>query len=438
MRVQSSGGNVIPLTSPDRQRDETSHRWPQFLGDGRRLLYYSQNVRSTRSAGEGYLTSVDRPQQRIRLIESPTNALYAPPMGDHPGSLLWLRESTLIAQPFDPASGRFLGDGVPVTAAERMAASVALQLAQFSVSTQGALAFQVGDDHSQPTWFSREGKRLGTVGEAGRYASVRIALDGRHVGASITDPNGRYDVWRMDFNGGAPNRLTFDGNGYIPVWSPDGRNLAYSTLGKTFQAQANGTSRGTELIHSPNAVYTTDWSRDGRYWLYSEYSAETLWDLWILPTGGDGKPQPYLKTSYNELEGQFSPDGKWIAYTSDESGRNEIYIRAFPDSGAKFPVSRGGGRLARWRHDGTELFYRALDGELMAASVRAAAQGPEFGAPVPLMSTMEPAGVFAYPYDVSPDGQRILALTPVVAQAGSPLTVIVNWQALLNQGQPKK
>jgi Tol biopolymer transport system component len=238
----------------------------------------------------------------------------------------------------------------------------------------------------------------------------------------------------MDFTGSAPNRLTFDGNGYIPVWSPDGRDLVYSTLGKTFQAQANGSSRGKELIRSPNAVYATDWSLDGRYWLYSEYSADTRWDLWILPTGSDSKPQPYLKTPYNELEGQFSPDGKWVAYTSDESGRNEIYVRGFPDSGAKFPVSHGGGRLARWRQDTKELFYRALDGRLMAAPVRTTIQGLEFGAAIPLISTMEPAGVFAYPYDISPDGQRILALAPVVGEAGGePLTVIVNWQAGLKK-----
>jgi Tol biopolymer transport system component len=250
----------------------------------------------------------------------------------------------------------------------------------------------------------------------------------------MTDQNGRYDVCKVDFNGGAPSRLTFGGNGYHPVWSPDGRDLAYSSLGKAFQAQANRTSRGKELIHSPDAVYVTDWSRDGRYWLCSEYSPDTQWDLWILPTSGDSKPQPYLKTLYNELEGQFSPDGKWIAYTSDESGRDEIYVRAFPDDGAKFPVSRGGGRLARWRQDGKELFYRALDGRLMAAPVRATAQGLEFSASVRLMSTMEPSGVMVYPYDISSDGQRILALAPAVAEAsGSPLTVIVSWQAGLKK-----
>jgi hypothetical protein len=153
-----------------------------------------------------------------------------------------------------------------------------------------------------------------------------------------------------------------------------------------------------------------------------------------MPTSGDPKPQVYLKTPYNEMEGQFSPDGKWIAYTSDESGRNEIYVRGFPDNGVKIPVSNGGGGLARWRRDGKELFYRALDGRLMAALVRSTDKALEFGAPAALFSTTEPAGVFAYPYDVSPDGQRILALAPAAVEAGaSPLTVIVNWQATLKK-----
>jgi predicted Ser/Thr protein kinase/dipeptidyl aminopeptidase/acylaminoacyl peptidase len=431
MSVPSFGGKAIPLTTPDRQRDESSHRWPQSL-TGHRFLYFAQNVSSTLRSGEEFIASFDRPQQKIRLIESPSHALYAPPTGRYPGYLLWRRESALMAQPFDPASGRFSGEAVPVRGAERIGVAAALQLAEFSLSSRGTLAFLGGDDLARLTWFDREGHALGNVGQTERYVAVRIAPDGKRVGASLTDPNGRYDVWRIDFRGGAPSRLTFDGNGYDPVWSPDGRSIAYSSLGSAFHAEANGTSRG-KGITSSGPVYVNDWSPDGRYWLCSESSAQTQFDLMIIPTGGDGKSQPYLKTPYNELEGQFSPDGKWIAYTSDESGRNEVYVRSFPENNAKFPVSNGGGRLARWRQDGKELFYRALDGRLMAASVRAASQGLEFSTPVALISTMEPAGVFVYPYDISPDGQRILALTPASTEAGSPLTVIVNWQAVLKK-----
>ena len=185
---------------------------------------------------------------------------------------------------------------------------------------------------------------------------------------------------------------------------------------------------------SKQPAYGNDWSLDGRYLLYSEAAPDTQWDLWILPAARDSKPQPFLKTAYNELEGQFSPDGKWVAYTSDESGRNEIYVRGFPDSSVKIPVSNGGGGLPRWRRDGKELFYRALDGKLMAVPVRSSAQALEFGAPAAVLSTMEPTGVFVYPYDVSPDGQRILALSPAASEAGGlALTVIVNWQEALKK-----
>jgi hypothetical protein len=198
--------------------------------------------------------------------------------------------------------------------------------------------------------------------------------------------------------------------------------------------EANGTGQSKQAYKTERPSYSADWSTDGRYWLIADSSQETGFDLWFVPATGDAKPQPYVKTPYNELDGQFSPDGKWIAYTSDESGRNEIYVRSFPENSAKFPVSNRGGNLPRWRRDGKELFYRASDGHLTVVSVRATGQGLEFGPPLALINTIEPAGVSTYPYDISPDGQRILALVPAAAEAGaSPLTVIVNWQAALKK-----
>jgi dipeptidyl aminopeptidase/acylaminoacyl peptidase len=152
--------------------------------------------------------------------------------------------------------------------------------------------------------------------------------------------------------------------------------------------------------------------------------------LWLLPTSGDRKPVPFLKTQFNVYQGQVSPDSKWIAYTSNESGRNEIYVQSFPTGGGRWLVSSSGGSLARWRRDGKELFYRAPDGRLMVAPVRQTAQGLEFGTPVPLFRISEPQGIFSYPYDLSPDGQKILALVPgQVAGDAASLNVIVNWDA---------
>jgi len=277
---------------------------------------------------------------------------------------------------------------------------------------------------------------LGTVGQPDRYLSIRISPDGQGVAASRAGAGGGMgDVWRIDFTRGAPNRLTFDGNGYRTVWSPDSRRIFYSSNGGMFETEANGTGQGHVAIQPQHPAFSSDWSPDGRYLMYSEASPETQGDLWIVPTAGDRKPVPYLKTPFNEIDGQFSPDGNWVAYTSDESGgRNEVYVRAFPAGAAKFPVSNNGGGLPHWRQDGKELFYRALDGRLMAASVRPVAQGLEFGTPAALFAIAPPTGIFAYPYDVSPDGQRILALAPAAGEAGaSLLTVLINWQAGLKK-----
>ena len=433
-RVAASGGGAgVSLTSLDSARGEASHRWPQFLPGGQRFIYYIQSG-DPRIEGT-YVGSLDRPQEKTQLTQNPYNALYAPPRGPYPGYLLFLRENTLIAQPFDPARGQLSGEAVPVPGAEAVATASGINLAHVSVSNQGALVFGRGSDRYQLTWFNREGRVLSTVGQPDRYLSLRISPDGKGVAASIADSAGREDVWRFELTRGAPNRLTFDGFGYVIAWSPDGRHISYASAGSMFESEASGTGQGRAAIQTQHPAFINDWSPDGRYLMYAESSPETQEDLWIMPTTGDRKPVAYLKTPFNEVDGQFSPDGKWVAYTSDESGgRNEVYVRAFPAGAAKFPVSNSGGGLPRWRQDGKELFYRAADGRLMAASVRPVAQGLEFGAPIALIPTVAPAGVFAYPYDISPDGQRILALAPAAGEAGaSLLTVLINWQAGLKK-----
>jgi Tol biopolymer transport system component len=431
-RVAASGGAAaVSLTNLDSARGEASHRWPQVLPGGKRFIYYIQGASRV---GGTYLGSLDRPDAKTQLTQNPNNALYAPPRGQYPGYLLFLREKTLIAQLFDPVRGQLSGEAVPVPGVEAISTAGAINLADFSVSNQGALVFGRGSDRYQLTWFNREGKVLSTVGQPDRYLSIRISPDGKAVAASRVDAAGHSDVWRIEFTRSAPNRLTFDGNGYLTAWSPDGRHIFYGSLGGMFESEANGTGQGRAAIQT-RPGFVNDWSPDGRYLLYEEASPETQGDLWIVPTTGDRKPVPYLKTPFNEIDGQFSPDGKWVAYTSDESGgRNEVYVRAFPAGADKFPVSNSGGGIPRWRQDGKELFYRALDGRLMAASVRPVAQGLEFGTPAALFAIAPPTGIFAYPYDVSPDGQRILALAPAAGEAGaSLLTVLINWQAGLKK-----
>jgi Periplasmic component of the Tol biopolymer transport system len=192
---------------------------------------------------------------------------------------------------------------------------------------------------------------------------------------------------------------------------------------------ANGTEQEETALQSQYTVYMNDWSSDGRYLVYTQQNPEGRFELWLLSLTGERKPQPFIKTAFNDSQGEVSPGNNWIAYTSDESGGlNEVYVTSFPIAGTRWRVSSSGGSFPRWSRDGKELFYRALDGTLMVASVRTASQGLEFGTPAALFRIPEPVGMFAYPYDVSPDGKRILALMPSkVSGDSSSLTVLVNW-----------
>jgi Tol biopolymer transport system component len=435
-RVSDAGGGVpMPLTTLDSSRGESSHRWPQVLPDGKRFIYYVQSS-DTRVAG-AYVASMDRPQEKTLLVENLYGALYAPPSGKHPGYLLFLRENTLIARPFDPVRGSFSGQAVPVPGGEAVFSNPVTNRADFSVSNQGTLVVAHGNDRYQLTWFNREGKTLATVDQPDRYGSIRISPNGESAAVSRSDGIGRLDLWRIDFGAGAgpPNRLTFDGNGYRAAWAPDGGRVFYGSLGKMFERETSGgAGQGQAAIPTRNPAYSMDWSPDGRYWLYLETSPETQADLWYAPTSGDRKPVAYLNTPFSEIDGQFSPvDGKWVAYSSDESGRFEIYVQMFPKGGAKTRVSNGGGTLPRWRQDMKELFYRATDGRLMVVSVLPGEQRLQFTSPKPLFAIAPPAGIFAYPYDVLHDGQRILALVPAGEAGPSSLTVLVNWQAGLKK-----
>jgi len=217
------------------------------------------------------------------------------------------------------------------------------------------------------------------------------------------------------------------------AWSPDSQRIGYHILlgRKLLERTTSGGGQEETVLESQRNVYLNDWSPDGRYLVYTQLNPEGRNELWLLPLNGDGKPVLFLKTPFNELQGEVSPDSRWIAYTSDESGGfNEVYATSFPAGGPRWRVSNGGGSFPRWSRDGKELFYRALDGTLMVASVRNVPQSLEFGTPSALFRVSEPQGIVCYPYDVAADGQRILTLVPSKAGGDSPsLTVLVKWEA---------
>jgi len=432
-KIAASGGPPTHLTTVDSARGEFTHRWPLFLPDGNRLIYLSR--------GEGadvtssiYLTSLERPQERALLVKDTSAApAYSPARGKHPEYLYWLRQPALLAQPFDSKNARLLGDSVPVPGAEVVAMTPAIGHSSVSVSNEGTILFGTGSGRYQLTWLSREGKALGTLAQPDRYGSLRISPDGTRLAAGLADSSSLSDLWLLELSRAIPSRLTFTGMFGTGAWSPDGQLVGYHLLGgrRLMLKNANGTGQEETALQSQYTVYLNDWSPDGRYLVYTQQSVEGRFELWLLPLTGERKPQPFLRTAFNDSQGQVSPDSKWIAYTSDESGGfNEVYATSFPTGGTRWRVSGSGGSFPRWSRDGKELFYRALDGTLMVASVRSGSHGLEFGTPAALFRLPEPVGAFAYPYDLAPDGKKILALVPSKAGVDSPsLTVLVNWDA---------
>ncbi|MFN2480058.1 MAG: protein kinase, partial [Pyrinomonadaceae bacterium] len=366
-RVSASGGEPTPVMPLDQSRLESSHRWPQFLPDGRHFLYF---VRSGQIESRGvYVGSLDSKETK-RLIPTALNATYAPP-----GLLLFMREETLMAQKFDAEKLELAGEPFPV--AEHVAYNIGLGRGAFSVSENGVLAFRSGSgDRDRLLWFDRGGKQIGTLGAPGIYFTLWLSPDERQAAVESTDPRmGTPDIWLFDLARGIPSRFTTDPAGDTsPLWSPDGSRVVFSSsregVRHLYQKIASGGGQEELLFKSSEEKVPDDWSSDGQLILYQTLNPKTKWDLWVLPMSGDRQPAPFLRTEFNEVQAQFSRDGKWVAYTSDVSGAPEVYVQTFPASGGRWRVSTGGGSQPRWRRDGRELFYIAPDRKLMAVSIK--------------------------------------------------------------------
>jgi eukaryotic-like serine/threonine-protein kinase len=434
-RVSASGGTLSPLTTLDPSRGEALHLWPQALPRGRFLFW----VQSDKPENTGvYTASLARPDERVHLLTTDAKALYA--SGDDGRDyLVWQRAGTLVAQQFDAEALQLTGE---VRLLADRVATIGGGLMNAAVSGKLLLYGESGPV-SQFTWFDRAGKRLGVVGEPGDYGTNRLSPDGRRLVASRPKPGGR-DFWLLETDRGVANRFTSTpGPKSYPVWSPDGRTIAFGS-GAPHNLFRKAVSRGGDeqrVIQSSNFQYPSDWSRDGRYLLYMEIAAGTGTDLWILPVSPDGKvasdakPRPYLRTQFNERSGRFSPETEpgWVAYASDESGRSEIYVDAFPEARNKVRISTGGGQFPEWSSDGRELFYLSSGLELMQVSLKRRPDSIEPSSPRELFALPIPNDAVS-PYEISPDSQRFLVRATPEKQAGQPLTLIVNWPALMKKG----
>jgi Tol biopolymer transport system component len=432
-RVAASGGTPEPLTTRDVGRGESAHRWPQVLPGGRSLFYVSGKPEV-----EGiYAVSLSKPRERVRLVAASASGVYAA------GHLLWLRGSTMVAQRFDPQGLKLSGEPRPV-ADPVGAGSFGKMLA--AASSNGLLVHGwIGG--TQLSWLDRAGQAThsvggGALGQPGDYLTFRVSPDGRRVAVARGSGDGR-DLWMVDVERDAWSRFTFlPGLAMFPAWSPDGRQVMFSAGSplNLHRKEASGAGSEQRVTESPNAQYATDWSHDGRLVLYYEIAPDTQRNLWVLPVTPDGRPEagakarPYLRTPFNEYQGRFSPEHspRWVAYTSDESGRDEVYVQGFPEPRGKFQISTGGGVNPEWSPDGRELYYVSADGKLMAAGVKLGADSPAPSTPRELFAVDIVGRVNIPPYSVAPDGKRFLVQTP--AGGAHQFEVVVNWPALLKQG----
>jgi Tol biopolymer transport system component len=347
--------------------------------------------------------------------------------------LLYVREGTLLAHPFDATALKFTGEPIPV--AEQVQYFLPTGYADFSVS-EGLLAYRAGVIASRLVWFDRYGRELGVVGAPGQYEEPRLSPDEKKVAVGLVDSRtGTLDIWALDLTRELATRITATRpyTEYGPAWSPDGRHLAFvadpNGPPHLYRKMASGEGDAEMLLPPSDVQWAYDWSADGRFIVYAEAGAKTRMDLWILPLDGDRKPFPFLMTLFNEKEARFSPDGRWVAYVSDESGKNEVYLQPFQKSGEKWRISTAGGSQPVWRRDGKELFYLAADNKLMAVPVKIGASF-EAGAPTALFR-VDPAAEHAY--DVTADGQRFLVNTNMSRAESLPITAVVNWAASLKR-----
>ncbi|HWE49064.1 MAG TPA: protein kinase [Bryobacteraceae bacterium] len=441
-RVSPEGGDPVPVTALNQARKDNFHTQPVFLPDGRHFLYF---VNSATPENSGiYLGSLDlKPdrQNHTRLLATATGADFVPNGGGNGGTILFLREGTLLAQQFDIRRLKTIGEPMPL--AEQVGNYRSFGF--FSASANGALVWRGVSTGatSQLVWFDREGKRLGAQGDAHVLGDIALSPDAMRVAAVRTEGSNP-DLWLTTFSGGLVSpgtdvRFTFDPTrDSRPVWSPDGEHIAFSSdragTVDLYQHASNGAGRDELLLKSGHTKEVTDWSRDGRWLLYSDLDAKTRHDLWVLPMDGvtPGQPMPLLRSDFDELSARFSPDGHWVAYQSDETGRYEIYVRPFPapaGGGGRWAVSQGGGMQPRWRGDSKELFYIAPDGDVMAIPVSGGGGAFQSGRSTALFRNLpNPPG-----WDAAPDGKRFLFPVPVGDAQETPFNVVLNWMSLIRK-----
>jgi Tol biopolymer transport system component len=445
MRVPAAGGDPVSLTRLDSVRMERVHGFPVFLPDGQHFLYSRfSTVPENSGIYVGSLDAKPEEQGAHRLTASAIGAQFWPFPDSSGGKLLFQRGGTLLAQTLDTTQLKLTGEAEAV--AEQVGNYRALGF--FSVSGNGKLIYRSAPGQTaQMTWFDRQGKALGLQDAPFVYeAGPSLSPDGTRVASAAFDGSSVH-IWLFEFARGAKSRLTSEqGLHTSPVWSPDGGRVAYSSSVRghydLYVKSSEGTGREELLFESGENKFPTSWSQDGRFLMFSSESVKTSFDLWALPMDGraadrPGNPRPFpvAQTEFGEFMARFSPDSRWIAYASNETGRSEVYLQPFMPSAdgslstrGKSIVSSGGGIRPSWRRDGKELYYTTLEGKMMAVDV---ATNLTFKPGIPRLLFQMPSN--ALDWDASADGKRFLVAVPVSESTPAPFTVVLNWPAGLKK-----
>jgi eukaryotic-like serine/threonine-protein kinase len=422
-QIPASGGEAKQLAASS----DNARSFPSFLSDGRRFVYSASSQTALGFSAGNYTGALDSKEEKS--LTAGSSAVFFPPSW-----LLYVRGSTLVAHPFDPANQSLSGDPIPI--ADQVAVS-GQNGGEFSVS-RNVLAYrrELPLQPNELTWFDRQGKRLGTVGEQAVYTNPALSPDGKRLAVARLDPaTNTREIWVLDLARGVSSRFTFDKlDKTNPVWSPDGSRIAFSSarLGPAHRAiywKAAGGAAAEELLLEDagnNAV--EDWSPDGKLLLFNERSH----DIDALPVSGDRKPYPVLKAAFAQDHARLSPDGRWIAYVSQESGRREVFVQSFPPAGGKWQISTSGGTEPSWRRDGKELYFlsgsklKAVDVKAAGSSLEASIPKELFEAPVVVGGARRRSRYLA-----APDGQRFLIVASPKAVDATPFIVVQNWQTAL-------
>lgn len=436
-QVAENGGPPSPVTALDTTRKEWTHLWPQYLPDGEHFFFLADISRGGMGIREGsiFLASVEAYQENSSknnsckfLFNSHSNVVFSS------GFLLFLKQNTLMAQPFQLTKHQLKGD--PVALAEQVQYDNAFGRGGYTVSNNGVLVYQGSSRHvkSHLTLHNRSGSPLEVISQSSLMEDPEISPDDEKIAISqVDESNGNVDIWIHKLDKSASTRFTFSEDfDDDPVWSPDGQRIVFASNGNLYEKPSNGAGRKQLFFQKPEDIVPNDWSSDSLHIIYT-YRTGINRNLWFLPVTGERNPFPLSASKYTELHGQFSPDHRWIAYATNETGRYEIFVRNFPLAGGKWQISTDGGVMPRWTKDGTELVYLAPNGMIMSVKVDGSADIFASEVPKALFQTYikfltDPK----HAYDLTNDGNTFL-INHVENEKNMALTLIVNWPTELNQ-----